>query len=202
MANLGKKHVSRQRLCLPGTMDFWVNASDGNPYFYVTADVNEKMNEMLTEEIVPQLLQLHPVSEEHKQRMEADEDVPLFTLVFDREGYSPEFFHNLWIKYRIAVITYRKYAKDDWDEAQFEEYSVPTTFEDEQMKLHEKEFVSKDGKYKMREVRRLCKDGHQTSIVTTNRILSIIMIASYMFARRLLSLRLVSLSNHRNIVSD
>ena len=138
---------------------------------------------MLTEEIVPQLLQLHPVSEEHKQRMEADEDVPLFTLVFDREGYSPEFFHNLWIKYRIAVITYRKYAKDDWDEAQFEEYSVPTTFEDEQMKLHEKEFVSKDGKYKMREVRRLCKDGHQTSIVTTNRILSIIMIASYMFAR-------------------
>jgi len=183
LANLGKKHVSRQRLCLPGTMDFWVNASDGNPYFYVTADVNEKMNEMLTEEIVPQLLQLHPVSEEHKQRMEADEDVPLFTLVFDREGYSPEFFHNLWIKYRIAVITYRKYAKDDWDEAQFEEYSVPTTFEDEQMKLHEKEFVSKDGKYKMREVRRLCKDGHQTSIVTTNRILSIIMIASYMFAR-------------------
>jgi len=51
------------------------------------------------------------------------------------------------------------------------------------MKLHEKEFISKDGKYKMREVRRQCEDGHQTSIVTTNKILSIIMIASYMFAR-------------------
>ena len=183
LANLGKKHVSRQRLCLPGTMDFWVNASDGNPYFYVTADVNEKMNEMLTEDIVPQLLQLHPVSEEHKQRMETDADVPLFTLVFDREGYSPEFFHTLWKKYRIAIITYRKYAKDDWDEALFKEYTVPTTFENERMKLHEKEFISKSGKCEMREIRRLCQDGHQTSIVTTNRILSIIMIASYMFAR-------------------
>jgi hypothetical protein len=183
LANLGKKHVSRQRLCLPGTMDFWVNASDGNPYFYVTADVNEKMNEMLTEEIIPQLLHLHPVCEEHKRRMEADSDVPLFTLVFDREGYSPEFFHNLWEKHRIAIITDRKNAKDHWDEALFEDVAVPTTFEDEQMKLHEKEFISTDGKYKMREVRRLCKDGHQTSIVTTNRILSIIMIASYMFAR-------------------
>jgi hypothetical protein len=29
LANLGKKHVSRQRLCLPGMMEFWVNASDG-----------------------------------------------------------------------------------------------------------------------------------------------------------------------------
>ena len=38
------------------------------------------------------------------------------------------------------------------------------------MKLHEKEFTSKDGKYKMREVHRLCQDGHQTSIVTTNKI--------------------------------
>jgi len=94
-------------------MLIWINASDGNPYFYVTADVNEKMNEMLTEEIIPQLLQLHPVSEEHKQRMETDQDVPLFTLVFDREAYSPELFYTLWTKYRIAVITYRKYAKDD-----------------------------------------------------------------------------------------
>jgi len=28
-ANLGKKHVSRQRLCLPGVMEFWVNALGG-----------------------------------------------------------------------------------------------------------------------------------------------------------------------------
>jgi hypothetical protein len=35
----------------------------------------------------------------------------------------------------------------------------------------------------MREVRKLCADGHQTSIVTTNKILTIEQIASCMFAR-------------------
>ena len=183
LANLGKKHVSRQRLCLPGVMDFWVNASDGSPYFYITADVNEKMAEMLTDEIIPQLIELHPVSPEHKQRMENNNDEPLFTLVFDREAYSPKFFHDLWEKYKIAVITYRKNVKDKWDEASFTEYSVPATFEEEKMKLHEQNFTTKDGKYQMREVRKLNKDGHQTSIVTTNKILSIVMIAAYIFAR-------------------
>jgi len=183
LANLGKKHVSRQRLCLPGTMEYWVNALDGRPYFYVSASVNEKMIEMLNEEIVPKLLELHPVSEDHKKRMEEDDNEPLFTLVFDREAYSPEFFTMLWEKYRIAIITYRKNVKDDWDETLFEECSVPTTMGNTNMKLCEKEYRSPDGKYTMREVRKLCRDGHQTSIVTTNKILPVIDIASYMFAR-------------------
>jgi hypothetical protein len=183
LANLGKKHVSRQRLCLPGTMEFWVNASDGSPYFYITALVNEKMIEMLNEEIVPELIKLHPVSDQHKKRMEGDVDEPLFTLVFDREAYSPEFFALLWTKYRIAVITYRKNVKDKWDEKLFQTYKVPTTLEDINMKLYEQNFCTPDGKYSMREVRRLCDNGHQTSIVTTNKKLSLVMIASCMFAR-------------------
>ena len=68
-------------------MEYWVNAIDGKPYFYITADVNEKMIEMLNAEIIPKLLELHPVSQEHKKRMEEDENEPLFTLVFDREAY-------------------------------------------------------------------------------------------------------------------
>jgi hypothetical protein len=183
LANLGKKHVSRQRLCLPGVIEFWVNARDGSPYFYVTAEVNEKMIEMLTDEIVPELIKLHPVSDEHKKRMEDDEDEPLFTIVFDREAYSPEFFFMLWTKYRIAIITYRKHVKDQWDENLFETYEVPTTLEDTEMKLLEQNFTTPDGKYTMREVRRLCDDGHQTASVSTNKKLSLVKIASNMFAR-------------------
>jgi hypothetical protein len=103
--------------------------------------------------------------------------------VFDREAYSPVFFALLWTKYRIAIITYRKNVKDKWDENLFKPYKVPTTLEDTKMKLCEQDFCVPDVKLSMREVRKLCDDGHQTSIVTTNRKLTIIMIASWMFAR-------------------
>lgn len=181
LANLGKKHVSRQRLCLPGMMEYWVNSSDGSPYFFVTAQVNEKMGEVLNDEIIPELLRLHPVSDERKRAMEECADEPVFTLVFDREVYSPAFFAQLWDKYRIAVITYRKNVKEQWDESLFEEYPVITTLGEVQMKIHEQNFTAE--KCVMREIRKLGKGGHQTSIITTNRVLKITMIACCMFAR-------------------
>jgi hypothetical protein len=106
LAELGKKHVSRQRLCLPGMMEFWVNGKDGMPFFFITSTVNEKMLEMLEKEIIPQLLKIHTITEEHKKKMKENPDYPLFTLVFDREGYSPVFFSQLWEKHRISVLTY------------------------------------------------------------------------------------------------
>lgn len=181
LANLGKKHVSRQHLCLPGAMEFWVNSRDGNPYFFITAEVNEKMIEMLRQEIVPELVRLHPVSQEQKKRMEENPDEPLFTLIFDREAYSPAFFCELWDTYRIAIITYRKNVKEQWNEELFADYDVITSLGETKMKLHEQEFCHE--KCTMREVRKLSENGHQTSIVTTNKILSIVMIASHMFAR-------------------
>jgi hypothetical protein len=117
LANLGKKHVSRQRLCLPGMMEFWVNSVSGQPFFFVTAPVNEKMIEMLEGEIIPQLLTMHTVTEEHQALMDANEDYPLFTLVFDREAYSPAFFKRVWDEHRIAILTYRKGVKDEWEDA-------------------------------------------------------------------------------------
>ena len=65
----------------------------------------------------------------------------------------------------------------------FEPYQVPTAFEVEKMKLREQTFCTPDGKYSMREVRRLCDDGHQTSVVTTNKKLLVTEVASHMFAR-------------------
>jgi hypothetical protein len=183
LAELEKKHVSRQRLCLPGMMEFWVNGKEGMPFFFITSNVNEKMLEMLEKEIVPQLLKIHVVGEEQRKKREANRDYPLFTLVFDREGYSPVFFKRLWEEHRIAVLTYRKYVKEDdlWDEVEFEETEVETRMGTTKMKLREKETVI--SKYPMREVRRLSSDGHQTSIITTNKILTIAAIAAGMFGR-------------------
>ncbi|MDR3262129.1 MAG: hypothetical protein LBT78_09910, partial [Tannerella sp.] len=62
--------------------------------------------------IIPQLLQWHPFSDEQQALMAANADYPLFTLIFDREAYSPAFFKRLWDTHRIAVVTYRKNVKD------------------------------------------------------------------------------------------
>ncbi len=179
LANLGKKHVSRQKLCLPGMIEFWVNNADGLPYFYVTGQVNEKLQEMITTQLAPRLLELTN-GKVSQQELDTDELLPRFTLVFDREAYSPSFFRHLWESFRIAVITYRKNVKDKWDEKDFSAYDVDTEVETT-MYLCEKE-VELNG-VKMREVRRLTDTGHQTSVITTNYKLSTILIALYMFSR-------------------
>jgi hypothetical protein len=179
LANLGKKHVSRQKLCLPGMVDFWVNNADGLPYFYVTGQVNEKLQEMITTQLVPRLLELTD-GRVRQEDLDADQTLPRFTLVFDREAYSPAFFKHLWESFRIAVITYRKNVTDQWDEEDFTVYDIDTDLETT-MELCEKQ-VALNG-VALREVRRLTDTGHQTSVITTNYKISTAMIALYMFSR-------------------
>jgi hypothetical protein len=105
-ATLGKKHMSRQKLCLPGTCQYWVNDSQGSPYMFVNALVNEKLLEMLSQEIVPEICE-QVSSRITEQDLQADADMPLFTMIFDSEGYYPTYFRELWQK-RIAVITTNK----------------------------------------------------------------------------------------------
>ncbi len=179
-ANLGKKHISRLKLCLPGMMEFWVNNSEGMPYFVVTGEVNEKMQQMITEKIIPQLINkiALKVSEEE---LTVDEDLPRFTLVFDREVSSPEFFNNLWNMYRIAIITYRKNVKDKWDESIFNEEIIKIHSNEIEIKLAEKN-VTLNG-YPFREIRKLSDTSHQTSIITTNKKLSTKSVSIKMFSR-------------------
>ena len=179
LANLGKKHVSRQKLCLPGMVEFWVNNADGLPYFYVTGQVNEKLQEMITTQLAPRLLELTD-GRISQQELDTDELFPRFTLVFDREAYSPVFFKHLWDCFRIAVITYRKNVKDQWDEKDFSSYDIDTEV-GTTMELCEKQ-VELNG-VELREVRRLTDTGHQTSVITTNHKMPTDLIASYMFSR-------------------
>ncbi len=179
-AHLGKKHISRLKLCMPAIMEFWVNNHQGMPYFVVTGEVNEKLGEMLSDQIIPRLKQqiALPVND---QDLLDDPDLPRFTLTFDREGYSSKAFKSYWEKDRIAVLTYNKNVKDKWPESEFHEYTIPIDGIEVKMELAERE-IELEG-MKMREVRKKTDDSHQTSILTTNRKLSIVWIALYMFAR-------------------
>ena len=179
-ANLGKKHISRLKLCLPGMTEFWVNNSEGLPYFVVTGEVNEKMQQMILEKILPELLENVAIKIADEQ-LQADPDLPRFTLVFDREAYSPQFFGKLWREHRVAVISYRKNVTDKWDETDFTEQEIMVDSNKVTMELAEKNITLND--VELREVRKKNESSHQTSIITTNKKLQPISIAAKMFAR-------------------
>ena len=53
---LPKRYVSRQRLCLRGTTDYWVNDALGQPFFAVERPIDHGLLEALRSDIVPRLL--------------------------------------------------------------------------------------------------------------------------------------------------
>ena len=65
-------------------IEFRVNNADGLPYFYVTGQVNEKLQEMITTQLAPRLLELTN-GKVSQQELDTHELLPRFTLVFDRE---------------------------------------------------------------------------------------------------------------------
>jgi hypothetical protein len=183
-----KRFVSRLRLCMSGSTDYWVNDKTGQPFFVVNEVINSGMIEQIKTSILPRLEKDVPNQPSEKQPLQ-NSKLNKFMIVCDRECYSAEFFDYLWQK-RVAICTYNKNVKDKWPEEDFTLYE--TTLEDgtaEKLKLAEKEITltfghEKDPKeIKCREVRKLSKSGHQTSIITTNRILDILAIGLYMFAR-------------------
>ena len=180
-----KIYVSRERLCLRGMMDFWVNDMLGQPFFVIRKAINPGMITTLKEDIVPRLLNDIP-NQPSKEELDANPCLHRFILVFDREGYSPKFFKEMWDKHRIACMTYHKFPKEDWSEESFEETSVTLiSGETVSMKLAEKLSCigSKKDAVLVKEVRKLTESGHQTSIVSTAYALKLTSIAVLMFAR-------------------
>jgi hypothetical protein len=183
-AALPRRYVSREKLCLRGTTDYWVNDALGRPFFVVSKAVTEGLAATLCEEIVPELLASVP-KQPSAAELAADPDLHRFVIVFDREGATHSLLASLW-QQRIGAITYRKAVKDVWPESAFSEVEVPvpgggTT----RMQLASKETLLSAGQAALRvlEVRRLGKTGHQTAIITTARRLGHPLIAGRMFSR-------------------
>ena len=184
MANLPHRYVSRERLCLRGTTDYWVNDAMGRPFFVVSKAVTEGLADSLLKDIVPELLTSVP-GQPTADELNNDSRLHRFVVVFDREGATHSLLSELW-QHRIGAITYRKNVKDVWPENEFLEHDVPvpgggTT----RMKLAMRETQLSAGQASLpvSEVRRLTKTGHQTAIITTAQRLGNTAIASRMFAR-------------------
>jgi transposase len=166
---LPKRYVSRQRLCLRGTTDYWVNDALGKPFFRVERPIDQGMLEALKSDIVPQLLRDVP-RQPSPEELQANPHRCRFVLIFDREGYSPVFFKEMWQTHRIACITYHKFPKEAWPVGEFTETQATLPRgETVSMKLAERgSWIGdkRDGLW-VREVRKLNPDGHQTSLISS-----------------------------------
>lgn len=175
-ANLPKKYVSRQKLCLNATAEYWVNNVQGLPYLVFTGELNEKLRDVIEQQIIPELKADVTIA----QRISAREKI-VFSLVFDRECYEPAFFQRLWDQHQIAVITYRKNVKDKWEEHLFQSHTVTILGNTVTLLLYEKKVAL--GGHVFREIRSLGEGGHQTAIITTNEDITLGEVAEKMFSR-------------------
>lgn len=178
---LPKHYVARERLCLSATADYWVNAMDGKPFFVVSQAVDPGLLQVLERDIVPRLEADIP-NQPGAEQLDADPLLHRFTVVFDREGYSPEFFAKMK-KRRIACLTYHKYPGEDWPRDEFIATEVRMASGQQiTIRLAERGTKLRNGLW-VREFRKLSDSGHQTAFLSTDYRAAAAVLAPALFGR-------------------
>jgi hypothetical protein len=178
LTELPRHYVAREKLCLRATTDYWVNALDGQPFLYVNKEVDPGLIATLKQDVIPWL----EANLAGKPDLTQDPRAHWFTMVFDREGYSPEMFEQLWQK-QIAVLTYHKFPQGPWPKEEFTTHRVQLAGgEMVSMQLAERG-TRLSNRFWVREIRKLSDGGHQTSILATNFKAPMTTLAPSLFAR-------------------
>ena len=167
LRTIPKAHVTRIRLAMPATTDYWINDQSGDPLFVMTAQANAGMTKMLPE-ILKQVRQL--VGERK------------VTIVFDRGGWSPKLFREL-LAAGFDILTYRKGKARRINEKRFVVRRAKLDGRRIKYRLHDQAVRFLGGKLRLRQVTRLGDDGHQTQVITSRWDLPAIEVAYRMFER-------------------
>lgn len=165
---LPKLHVQQRGRCLPGTKDFHVNDRRADPLFFVTAEATEGLLSTLDSTLLPEVRRLVGP----RRRV---------TIAFDREGWSPQLFAK-WQDEKFDVLTYRKGEQSRWQQRFFSIVKGKVGGRQVEYRLAERQVHLSNG-LRVREVRRLTDDGHQTAVITTNETLPLLAVAHRMFSR-------------------
>jgi hypothetical protein len=178
---LPRRYVARQKLCLRGTTDYWVNALDGRPFFLVSCPVDPGLLEVLGTDIIPRLL-TDAAGQPTAAELAADPLRHRFTLVFDRAGYSPKFFADQKAQ-RVAVLSYHKFPGDDWPVEEFAPHDLTlANGEKVTLALAERGTCLSNGLW-VRELRQREASGHQVSLLSTDYRSELRSLAVRLFAR-------------------
>ncbi len=116
---LPKHFVTRQKLALPASVGYWVHALGGAPLLCLHRQVDDGLVSEIWNGMVPQLRQLGLLAGAGPTA------TPRLTLVFDREGWSPQLFRELRAL-GIAVVTWIKGPQAQrWPDSAFREAVIP-----------------------------------------------------------------------------
>ena len=164
---ISRAFVARRHLAMPATTDYWVNDRAGDPLLLITGDVNAALTKAF-----PNLLQeVRGVIGERR-----------VTIVFDRGGWSPKLFHTM-IQDGFDILTYRKGKGRLINERRFVHRRAKLDGRWVSYDLHDQPVRFLKGKLRLRQVTRLCDDGHQTQVITNRWDLRDIEVAYRMFDR-------------------
>jgi transposase len=160
-------YVPRRHLAMPASTDYWINDRSGDPLLVMTGEVDAA----LTKALPGVLRQVREVVGERR-----------VTIVFDRGGWSPKLFATM-INDGFDVLTYRKGSCRRINEQRFIRRRAELEGRGVDYLLHDQPVRFLGGKLRLRQVTRLCDDGHQTQVITSRWDLRDIEVAYRMFER-------------------
>jgi len=164
---ISQAYVARRHLAMPATTDYWINDRAGDPLLVITGDVNSALSKAF-----PHLLQeVRGVVGERR-----------VTIVFDRGGWSPKLFHQM-IEDGFDILTYRKGKSRRVHERRFVRRRAKLDGRWVSYDLHDQPVRFLKGKLRLRQITRLCDNGHQTQVITSRSDLRDIELAYCMFER-------------------
>jgi len=165
--SISQAYVARRHLAMPATTDYWINDRAGDPLLVITGEVNSALTRAF-----PRLLrEVRGVVGERR-----------VTIVFDRGGWSPKLFHKM-IDEGFDILTYRTGKARRIHERRFVRRRARLDGHWVSYDLHEQPVRFLKGKLRLRQITRLCDNGHQTQIITSRLDLRDIEIAWRMFER-------------------
>jgi len=165
--SISKAYVARRHLAMPASIDYWVNDRAGDPLLVITGEVNAALTKAF-----PRLL----------GKVRAAVGERRVTIVFDRGGWSPKLFHRM-IEDGFDILTYRKGKGRRIHERRFVHRRAKLDGRWVSYDLHDQPVRFLKGKLRLRQITRLCDNGHQTQVITNRSDLRDIELAWRMFER-------------------
>lgn len=164
---ISQAYVARRHLAMSATTDYWINDRAGDPLLVITGEVDAALSKAF-----PRLLQeVRAVVGERR-----------VTIVFDRGGWSPKLFHQM-IEEGFDILTYRKGKSRRIHERRFVRRRAKLDGCWVSYDLHDQPVRFLKGKLRLRQITRLCDNGHQTQVITSRSDLRDIELAYRMFER-------------------